>query len=209
MIHVFHGFLGSPADFSFLAGENIILHDLYQMEQFPTIGSEDTLIGYSMGARIAMEIAQKNNFNFKKIVLINTNPGLETEEEKPLRRKFELAVLEALNNKTKEEFLSYWNALPIFTHDDPLLNLSDACFKKSAELFDRFALSKQPNFLPILSAHADKVLWIVGLKDEKYLDMTTERILPLDISVKGIPGGHRLFQHPEELKMLLTDEGII
>lgn len=209
MIHVFHGFLGSPEDFSFLQGENVILHNLYELKEFPQISPEDILIGYSMGARIAMEIAHEHEFNLKKLVLINTNPGLDSIEEKQQRRKFELSVLNELKTKTQEEFLAYWNEYPIFFHDAPLLPLPEERFQKSAELFDRFALSKQENFLPELIQHKDKVLWIVGLFDEKYMEIATERIMPNQIPVRGIPGGHRLFQHPEELKKLLSHEGIL
>lgn len=56
MIHVFHGFLGSPEDFQFLNGEDVQVHDLYSMNQYPEIGLDDTLIGYSLGGRIALEI---------------------------------------------------------------------------------------------------------------------------------------------------------
>lgn len=209
MIHVFHGFLGSPQDFSYLERDDVILHDLYQMEVFPVIGPEDTLIGYSMGGRIAMEIAHANGYQFKKIVLINTHPGLETEEEKNQRASFELSVLKEFETKTQEEFLEYWNDYPIFFHDAPLKDIPEDRFKKSPELFERYRLSKQNNHLPELIQNKDKVLWIVGLFDEKYMEVATEYIMPHQIRVKGIPGGHRLFQNSVELTKLLTDEGIL
>lgn len=209
MIHIFHGFLGSPDDFTFLQREDVILHDLYTLKDYPQIDPEDTLIGYSMGARIAMEIAHKHHFKLKKLILINTNPGLESEEEKKQRRVFELSILDKLKRSSQEEFLDYWNDYPIFFHDAPIGPMPKERFEKSAELFDRFALSKQENFLPELIKHKEKILWIVGLFDEKYMEIATERIMPHQITVKGIPGGHRLFQHQIELKKLLQDEGIL
>ena len=209
MIHVFHGFLGSPDDFLFLKREDIILHDLYDMSTLPKITEDDVLIGYSMGARVAMEIAHKNHFKLKKLVIINSHPGLETEEEKVFRRTFEESVLEKLKTMTKDEFLIYWNALPLFAHDKPLEKISEERFQKSADLFDKFALSRQENFLPAIAENKDKVLWIVGLQDEKYLDIVSEKILPFDIQVAGLPGGHRLFQKQIELKELLQNEGIL
>lgn len=209
MIHLFHGFLGSPEDFSFLKREDVIVHDLYEMNDFPEVSEEDVLIGYSMGARVAMEIAHKNQFKIKKLVIMNSHPGLETEEEKLYRRNFEVAVLEKLKTMTKNEFLSYWNALPLFAHDAPLENLSDERYSRSSDLFDKFLLSKQDNFLPEIAQNKEKVLWIVGLQDEKYLEIASEKILPHDIPVVGLPGGHRLFQRQKELKELLQDEGIL
>lgn len=209
MIHIFHGFLGSPEDFSFLNREDVVLHDLYEMTTLPQVSQEDVLIGYSMGARIAMEIAHLNQFKIKKLIIINSHPGLETDEEKVNRRNFELTVLEKLKTMNKDEFLTYWNALPLFTYDAPLERLSEERYKKSAELFDRFALSKQNNFLPEIAENKDKVLWIVGLKDEKYLEIASEKILHHDIEVVSLPGGHRLFQLQPELKELLQNEGIL
>ncbi len=209
MIHIFHGFLGSPEDFSFLRREDVVLHDLYEMTTLPQISHNDILIGYSMGARIAMEIAHLNQYQIKKLIIINSHPGLETDEEKEKRRSFELTVLEKLKTMSKEEFLSYWNALPLFSHDAPLENIPEERYRKSAELFDRFALSKQNNFLPEIATYKEKVLWIVGLKDEKYLDIASEKILPHDIQVVSLPGGHRLFQLQTELKELLQNEGIL
>lgn len=209
MIHVFHGFLGSPDDFSFLKREDVILHDLYEMNTFPQVSEDDVLIGYSMGARVAMEIAYKNQFKIKKLVIINSHPGLETEEEKVSRRSFELSVLEKLKSMTKNDFLVYWNALPLFAHDKPLENVTEDRFQKSANLFDKFALSRQENFLPAIAENKDKVLWIVGLQDEKYLEIASEKILAQDIQVAGLPGGHRLFQHQTELKELLQNEGVL
>ena len=209
MIHIFHGFLGSPEDFSFLKREDVIFHDLYEMSHLPQVSQDDVLIGYSMGARIAMEIAHLNKFRIKKLIIINSHPGLETDDEKVNRRSFELTVLEKIRTMSKDEFLSYWNALPLFSHDAPLENLSEERYKRSAELFDRFALSKQNNFLPEIAENKEKVLWIVGLKDEKYLEIASEKILPHDIEVVSLPGGHRLFQLKSELKELLQNEGIL
>jgi esterase/lipase len=71
MIHVFHGFLGSPGDFEFLENENVRLHDLYQ--SIPETHADDTLIGYSMGGRLAMELAKKNGFKNYNLKLVVTN----------------------------------------------------------------------------------------------------------------------------------------
>ena len=57
MIHIFHGFLGSADDFSFLKSDEIVVHDLYSMKEPPHLNANDTLIGYSMGGRIALDLA--------------------------------------------------------------------------------------------------------------------------------------------------------
>jgi 2-succinyl-6-hydroxy-2,4-cyclohexadiene-1-carboxylate synthase len=208
VIHVFHGFLGSPEDFQFLKRDDVILHDVYAMNTYPVVGPDDILIGYSMGGRIALEIAEANNYNLKKIILINAHPGLDTEEEKLARAHFEETIIQKLKSRTLPEFMEYWNDLPIFFHDAPLTLNDQTRFEQSADLFDRYRLSKQRNHLPKVIEHKNKVLWIVGLFDEKYMDLVSEILMPNDIPVKGIPGGHRLFQQERELKEVLKQEGI-
>lgn len=208
MIHVFHGFLGSPEDFSFLKRDDVKIHDLYQFET-PVVGPEDTLIGYSMGGRIALDLASSLNFNIKKLVLINAHPGLSDDEEKMNRKEFEAKIIQELNSRELDDFMEFWNNLPIFFHDAPLELRDEKRFKSSAALFDKYRLSDQKDFLPQMVKHTDKILYVVGLFDEKYMDMVSEVFIPNGISVKGIPGGHRLFQQASELKKILTDEGIL
>lgn len=208
MIHVFHGFLGSAEDFKFLEGEDIVLHDLYDMKNLPDVSPDDTLIGYSMGGRIALEIAERVQYKIKKIVLINAHPGLASQEERTDRTAFETKIIEGLKTRPKEAFLEWWNSLPIFNFDSPI-STSDERYAKSAELFSKHRLSEQSNHLPLMIQHKDKVLYIAGLFDEKYMELVSEFLIPHDIIVKGIPGGHRLFQNVNELKNILIDEGII
>lgn len=186
MIHVFHGFLGSPSDFHFLNDKNIISHDLYK--NTPQTGNEDILIGYSMGGRLAMELARKNGF--QKLILINAHPGLEDDKEREIRSLWEEEVLERLT--IPETFLAWWNALPLFTHDRPLVRVPQG----SEELFKRMLLSRQENFLPFLTENKDRVHWILGQNDPKYSALAGKLA---DFNVQLIPGGHRLFQKPENL----------
>lgn len=209
MIHVFHGFLGSPEDFEFMAGPGVVLHDVYSMEEFPEISPEDTLIGYSLGGRIALDIADQNNYKIKKVVLINSHPGLSTEKERLFRKNFEVSILQDLKLTPMSDFMNYWNKLPIFLFDKPTTMDSPDRYRKSAEIFDRYRLSNQKDHLPMILKNKNKVLWIVGSLDEKYMDMAREKLLPNEISVKFIEGGHRLFQHPEALLTILRDESVL
>ncbi len=207
MIHVFHGFLGTPQDFYFL-GSAVKLHDLYALNEISNIGPEDTLIGYSMGGRMALELASTVHFKLKRLVLINAHPGLAADEERLQRRSFEESVLQKLETLERKEFLLWWNALPIFEHDTPIAP-DEEIFRRSPELFRRHRLSDQKNFLDDLEHHREKVLYVVGLQDEKYMDLVSEVLLPRELKIKGIPGGHRLFQQPHALSEVLREEGIL
>ena len=209
MIHVFHGFLGSPEDFNFLKQDDVILHDLYTPDFNPEIKPGDTLIGYSMGGRIAMELAHQMNWEINKLVLMNSHPGLEFDDEKESRKEWEDSVLEKLQSVSPADFFDYWNELPIFEFDSPLAPISEERYLASQKLFDQFRLSKQRNFLPALEDHKEKVLYLVGLFDNKYFTLAEEVIANYGIQVTPVSGGHRLFQEPQQVKSILTNEGIL
>lgn len=192
MIRVFHGFLGSPADFHFLDGDGVVLHDLYQ--EIPETHPSDILIGYSMGGRLAMELAKKNGF--KKLILINAHPGLTDDKEREIRSLWEEEVLERLTDPGS--FLTWWNALPLFKDDKPLISVPVG----SDKLFKKMILSRQENFLPFLEENKSKVHWILGEKDPKYSALK-ENLTGFDVTM--IPGGHRLFQHPEKLRPVIME----
>lgn len=211
MIHVFHGFLGSPEDFSFLRDfPGVILHDLYEENVGSiSIGPQDTLIGYSMGGRIAMEIASLAKFELKKLVIINAHPGLPLRDEIPGRKVWEESVIERLENMSSTDFLEYWNKLPLFDADEPLVELSMEKQAKSLDLFKQHRLSQQKCFLDELQEHRNKVLWIAGERDSKYSEVAKEFIVRREIPCRFIEGGHRLYQQPKKLLELLIAEGIL
>lgn len=168
----------------------IVAHNLY--EEIPVTSSADILIGYSMGGRVAMELAKKNGF--KKLILINAHPGLSDDKEREVRSLWEEEVLERLTDK--ETFLSWWNALPLFHADKPVAKVPEG----SSELFRKMLLSKQVDFLPFLTERKNDVHWILGEKDPKYSALAKTL---KDFHVHMVPGGHRLLQHPELLKPIL------
>lgn len=208
MIHVFHGFLGSPEDFLFLQREDVLLHDLYKMDSLPQVSPDDTLIGYSMGGRIALEIAHQNQYHLKKIILINAHPGLETQAERSEREIFENKVQEHLEGLSQKDFMKWWNALPVFAGDNPISTTHDR-FEKSPYLFEDNRLSKQKYFLPHMNEHKEKFLYVVGKEDIKYMELALGTIAPMGIKVKTMPGGHRAFQRGPELMKVLNEEGIL
>lgn len=206
MIHVFHGFLGSLHDFAFLKGETVKLYDLYQMTPVE-IEEDDVLIGYSLGGRIAMKLAVANGFHFRKLVIINSHPGLPGDVKE--RNLWEESVIERMKKLNASEFLDYWNGLPLFKQDRPLNSLSEEKLKASIALFEEHRLSRQQNYLPELKVHKEKVLWISGRADEKYQAIAEELVRPLGIKCYSLNGGHRLYQNPDDILSILKEEGIL
>ena len=205
MIHVLHGFLGSPEDFSFLPQrKDIKIYDLLGGIDF-TPSADDTLIGYSMGGRIALEMASITLP--KKVILLAAHPGLSREEEIVKRKRWEDLILSKFD-EGEEEFLRYWNQLPLFSHDEPI-KLKNGRFLKFKNLFERMRLSRQENFLPLIKNNPERFLWVVGKQDDKYSHMASELLAPLGVKTREITGGHRLYQRQVELLQILKEEGVL
>jgi 2-succinyl-6-hydroxy-2,4-cyclohexadiene-1-carboxylate synthase len=198
MNYLFPGFLGTAQDLAFLPGQVVM------PQHFITLGESDLLLGYSMGGRRALELAQSVDFKIKHLVLLASHPGLATIEEKNERKLWEDHVLEQMRGNT---FLDYWNSLDIFKFDIPLTHEID--LEQARKHFEDFRLSNQPDYLSLMQKHSDKITYIVGSQDERYVKLAHERIVPAGIHVVKIETGHRLFQHPEKILTVLKNQNLI
>ncbi len=206
MIHVIPGFLGESRDFDFLkTHDEVMIHDLRKIDADgigKLLSANDSLLGYSLGGRVSLEIADRLQFNLRKVILLASHPGLSSEMDRAERKKWEAVVLEKLTGNSKD-FFDWWNALPVFTNDLPL---SERDLSGWANVFNRYLLSHQRNFLPLIQEHADKIIYLYGEKDNKYAQLAREEIAPLGISCHGIHAGHRIFQNKEAILKILREE---
>ncbi len=211
MIHVFHGLFGSQHDFSFLKNEkrqDVKIYDLYSLKTYPKVGEHDTLIGYSLGGRMALEIGELIDYQCRKIVLINSHPGLSTIDQIVKRTDFENTVIHEMKTKTKEEFFLWWNSLPLFKTDKPI-HPTQEIYEASVFLFEKYRLSKQKNHLPQMIKHKEKILYIVARLDEVYMKLSEDHLKPHGIRVHEVESGHRAFQHPDKILKILITENIL
>ena len=214
MIHLYHGLFGSKEDWDEIIdpSQPCLKHDLYrepisQLLSLKTT-SEDILVGYSMGGRIALEIAFRNSFLLKKIVLISTHPGLELHEI-PERKVFEAKTLEKMKSLSVEQFADYWNLLPLFKSSKLQSSLDTVLLEKSATLFEHFKLSEYSRPSNQLKEHRSKIIWITGSEDEKYRNIVRDRVQPLGIITFETLTDHRALRDPEKIRSILLSEGIL
>jgi 2-succinyl-6-hydroxy-2,4-cyclohexadiene-1-carboxylate synthase len=73
------------------------------------------LIGYSMGARMALHVALQHPTMVSQLVLISGTPGLVTEEERTARRKSDNELADRIEEIGTASFIDEWLALPIFS----------------------------------------------------------------------------------------------
>lgn len=126
-----HGFLGSPADWTpitaTLAGRLRCVAPA--LVDHPTLASLETtlrrtvpgpaaLIGYSMGARLALQLLMRDPERYRAGVLACGSPGLAAAGERAERRRADARLAARLRGRAGADalrgFLDDWYAQPIF-----------------------------------------------------------------------------------------------
>jgi 2-succinyl-6-hydroxy-2,4-cyclohexadiene-1-carboxylate synthase len=72
------------------------------------------LVGYSMGARMALHVALAHPQKVTALVLISGTPGLHTETERAARRDSDDDLADHIELIGTETFIDEWLALPMF-----------------------------------------------------------------------------------------------
>ena len=216
MIVCLHGFLGSGKDFSFLANEHeVYAPELDELVSYPieqmwqelssklSAGSENILIGYSFGARLAMQLFLKAPQRFNKVIFLAGHAGLKNQVEINERIKIEEQFKAKIKEHTFENFLTYWNELSLFAADEVIAPEP----KKQSTLssyFENYSLSRQPFMLDKLKSYNDKVVWYYGSLDQKYSSYAKDNLADFDLRfIEGC--GHRLLSNKLVQEQLIKE----
>jgi 2-succinyl-6-hydroxy-2,4-cyclohexadiene-1-carboxylate synthase len=192
MILFLHGFLGSPNDAQliqrFLPDHTVSAwplgrgsnwdDEIFRVAQ--EMGSAATVLGYSMGARLALGLAVTDPTVVSRLVLISGNPGLTSDEARCNRRYQDLQWRQATETMPTEEFLRLWYTQSVFANEPgPLINELVAeklglQVYRQLEIFDRLSIAAQPNYWPALPGLNVPTLCIAGSRDPKYVAMAMD-----------------------------------
>jgi 2-succinyl-6-hydroxy-2,4-cyclohexadiene-1-carboxylate synthase len=107
-----------------------------------------TLVGYSMGGRLALLTTKTLPSLFSHTIAISAHPGLRDEKEQVKRLDDDLKWERLLKTKPLEQFIDAWYEQPLF-----------ASLKKRTELFELIRKRRAQHSAPALSA----VLHLYGL----------------------------------------------
>jgi 2-succinyl-6-hydroxy-2,4-cyclohexadiene-1-carboxylate synthase len=135
------------------------------------------LVGYSLGGRIALDLAFKQQELLSCLILEGASPGIELEEERAERRARDRALSDEIERRGIEWFVNYWEETPLFSSQrdlrpqviqeirrDRLSNSARglAMSLRAAGAGETTSLWKQLETLGM------PVLFVVGKKDAKY-----------------------------------------
>ena len=187
-----HGFLGSPADWADvlarlspgIACDCVPLVELgcasvadaaralaARLERSPC----DTLVGYSMGGRIALELAATRPELAPRLVLLAASLGLDDEAERARRAAEDDARAEEILRDGLDAFVERWYRLPIFAPFAAHPSFSAARLRRAqgeAAFWSRCVAACSPargtprwSAIPAL---APRTTFVAGALDERY-----------------------------------------
>ncbi len=197
--------LGEAADWAFL-GDGVEGADLWEWDggfERVELGADvDTVIGYSMGGRLALHALDQ----VKAAVIVSAHTGLLTGHHQRLAS--DLLWAEKARTMDWAAFLSEWHAQAVFAGEgfEPDRSRLEPRREAIATAFDRWSLGRQSDLLPSLRDVEIPVLWINGAEDERFCKLGAEACaaLPRGEHVVLAGCGHRVpWQAPERFSELI------
>lgn len=223
MIWALHGNLGQPGDWKatarFLQPVQVFTPSLWEASPLPFAewagaliqrvegesGEGRVLMGYSLGARLAMHALLQRPQAWRAAVFVSGHPGLAAAREREARLAQDQEWARRLRAGPVSAFLRAWNAQPVFGGEEPapgqesLLQQHRAAM---AEAFSCWSLGRQEDLRSRLLACPVRQLWVAGHRDVKFaaLARTMAGASPRSSLAILADCGHRVLLHkPREL----------
>lgn len=163
-------------------------------------GFEATLLGYSMGARLALT-AVARGMPVDHLLLESPNPGLETVAERHARAEWDDAWADRFASEATAEVLDDWLDQPIFASRAELPREARAHQRRVREGADgaslatflrEFGTGRMPSTWDAVSTTTVPLRIVVGARDTRYVELAEEvRAIARDVEVTTVEGaGH-------------------
>jgi 2-succinyl-6-hydroxy-2,4-cyclohexadiene-1-carboxylate synthase len=175
-----------------------------------------TLVGYSMGGRIALHaaLAPVLRSRIDRLVLIGASPGLSGPAERTARRAADERLADEVEHMTLAEFAHRWAQTPVLAGQPPAVAASvDADRRRNqpvglARALRGLGTGALPSLWDRLGELDVPVTLVVGERDEKFAAIAGEMAGGLsDASVVAVAGaGHAVhLEAPERVAKLIAD----
>ncbi|NNE93675.1 MAG: alpha/beta fold hydrolase [Verrucomicrobiales bacterium] len=219
-IYALHGNLGAPSDWDRIGLDELVARNLWAESDrnFRTwaidfcteipAGSENVLVGYSMGGRLTLHALIAAPDLWKRAVIVSAHPGLECPEDRLARRSSDQVWAKHARELPWEEFLQKWNAQGVLAGQEPSAAQRELESRREsvARAFENWSLGAQEDLRERLARISTPVTWVTGERDAKFSALAAEMaaLMPNGEHVVLPDCGHRvLFEKPEALARLL------
>jgi 2-succinyl-6-hydroxy-2,4-cyclohexadiene-1-carboxylate synthase len=157
------------------------------------------LCGYSLGGRMALQVALQAPERVCRLVLIGVNPGIEEAGERDARRAADERLAERLESEPFEQWIESWRSQPLFAADPPAVgDLARADQRRNdplslAAAMRGLGVGRMEPLWGRLGELSMPVALVVGERDRKFLALAGRALdlLP-DGSLHVLAGGHAL-----------------
>lgn len=133
------------------------------------------LVGYSMGARMALHCALAHPGPVAGLVLVSGTPGIESRDERDQRRASDNSLADHIEEVGTARFIHEWLANPMFAGLSDDMRMVDARLANDpsglADSLRHAGTGTQDNLWPRLGELKMPVLVIAGADDEKFCDI--------------------------------------
>ncbi len=171
------------------------------------------LIGYSLGARVALGLVAEGLAD--RAVLISVNPGID-DAERPARRASDATWAALLRDRGVAEFAARWAAQPLFASQSTALDeparqrrlaqrLSQSA-ESLAQSLEHMGLAEMPDYRGDLPRLASQLIFVAGEHDPKFRSLLEPLAASSSIPLHLLPAsGHDVpLEQPRALAELLA-----
>lgn len=207
-----HGFFGQPDDWSVFKEDFNLLtpslsqfthgSDLWQWSDAVNdyvskmeLKEKPVIIGYSMGGRLALHALLRRSELWSAAVIVSAHPGLFTSSEKQKRLESDHYWASRFQKDNWGSLIDDWNRQDVFRVDRHHFERKECDFDRNdlAKQLITGSLGNQDNLRELIINVPIPILWIVGERDQKFVDLASSLTFANPHSkILGIPNaGHR------------------
>lgn len=143
------------------------------------LGDESiSMVGYSMGGRVAMTYALRHPTRVDRLVLESASPGIEGDQERAERADLDDQRAERILESGLKQFLTGWYRADLFgglrerpDFDELMARRSEQDDAAMARVIRQMSPGRQPSRWAQLSGLDVPTLWLAGAEDAKYVDI--------------------------------------
>ncbi len=161
-------------------------------------GSGRSLLGYSMGGRLALHSLLEERHPWQAAVIVSAHPGLENDLERSARRASDSNWAAKAFAGDWRQFLEQWNGQPILgggaIRDPEAAQRLISRRREIARSFVDWSLGNQEPLWDRLADISVPVLWIAGENDPKFRELAERAasLTPKGFFAIAPAAGHRV-----------------
>ena len=178
-----------------------------------------TLVGYSMGGRIALAYMNLYPERVTSLILESASPGLKTKVERDKRKQADALLANRIQREGIPAFVEFWEEIPLFATQKKMPQPKQEEVRKErlgqnavglANSLLGIGTGSQPSYWGELSSIQVPVLLITGKIDKKFVFIAREmdEILPLSKHMTIKDTGHAIHVEKPTLFATMVEEHI-